>query len=194
MRSVYNMDFSKLVEEMKVPKKGRSDLNIFGGQCIEKDIMHFLEQWDLTAIPYRIWEYVSTIEFKKDTLPENTVLLERGRLFGDGGDLLLRRNSTGFNWRFIGSTGVRPPAGDYHVQNFWDVYPDVSFHQYRKTALLWGEFNGERRVENRVAAAKLDYPAEGKRIALVYKVFCHAGQVEFVWYTGLVEWEVADDA
>jgi len=41
-----------------------------------------------------------------------------------------------------------------------------------------------------VAAAKLNYPIIGERIQLDYKIFSHAGQVSFVWYTGLSEWKV----
>ncbi|NLG85433.1 MAG: hypothetical protein GX493_12705, partial [Firmicutes bacterium] len=59
--------------------------------------------------------------------------------------------------------------------------------------LVGGEFNGDRWIEDRVAAARLEYPQEGKRLVLKYKTYSRAGQVEFVWYTELTEWEGAGD-
>lgn len=183
-------DFTQLIEMARGPRKGCGDLSILAGLCPEKEILQFLAQWDLRGMPYRIWEYVSTIEFKQDnSLPYNIVLLERGRIFGVDGDLSLRRNDSGFEWCFIGPRGVRPPEGAFFVQDYWKDHSNICFLEYKKTALLWGEFHGERWVESRVAAAQLDYPHKGKRVALVYKAFSRAGQVEFVWYTGLKEWE-----
>ncbi len=197
MKPKHYVDFGQLSENVRQPQKGRHDLCILGGQCPEKEILSFLEQWDLTDMPYRIWEYASEIAFAQNTFPDNYPLLERGRLFGTGGDLSLRRNIGSFEWRFIGPAGIQPPTGDYHVQDFWDRDPKTGFHQYEKTALLWGAFDGQRWAENRVAAAHLDYPVKekvvGSRIKLSYKVFCRAGHVEFVWYTGLGEWRESSD-
>lgn len=192
MTAWLRVDFRKLVEEVCQPQVGQADLSIFGGQCTESYLLKFLEQWDLAGMPFRVWEYASEVVFKKCTLPQNIVLLERGRIFGEGGDLMLRRNGTTFGWRFIGPASIKPPAGEYGMQDYWKNHPKVMFHQYNGTALLWGKWNGERWVEDRVAAAKLDYPAIGQRIQLHYRVFSRAGQVEFVWYTGLSEWKEAN--
>jgi hypothetical protein len=189
MKSDWYVDFGKLAEKVRTPRIDQRELAIFSGFCPEQEFISFLAQWELNGIPYRIWEYVSTIEFQQETFPANIALLERGRLFGANGDLSLRRRDSGFEWRFIGSAGARPPIGDYQICNYWDDHFMISFHQYEKTALLWGEFNGEGWIESRVAAARLNYPIKGKRIELVYKEFCRVGQVEFVWYTGLQEWE-----
>ena len=120
-------------------------------------------------------------------------MLERGRLFGKDGDLTLRRNGSRFNWSFIGPTGIQAPKGDYDTKNYWskdNKYKKEAFHQYQEQTLLWGKWDGKRRSESRVAAAKLNYPIIGERIQLDYKIFSHAGQVSFVWYTGLSEWKV----
>jgi hypothetical protein len=193
MKSDWYVDFSKLTEKVRAPQIDQRELAIFGGFCPEQELISFLAQWELNGIPYRIWEYVSTIDFQQETLSTNITLLERGRLFGVNGDLSLLRSDSGFEWRFIGPVGAQPPTGDYLIRNYWDGRSKMSFHQYEKTALLWGEFNGKRWNESRVAAARLDYPIKGKRIELVYKEFCRSGHVEFVWYTGLKEWGGSND-
>ena len=189
------VDFATLVKEVQQPRYGRSDLSIWGGRCKEEDLLTFLQGWPLETIPYRIWEYVSEIEFDRDTLPNNPVLLERGRLFGEGGDLEIRRDGNTFLWRFIGPAGVRPPEGPYDARDFWATHSEeqthrqeeVRFHRREESVLLWGKFEPEkgRWEESRVGAARLEYPAAGERIRLRYYAFSRAGRVEFVWFTGL---------
>jgi len=189
MKSWGQVDFEELVAQIKQPQFGRDELTILGGQCIESELSELIKHWDLARMPFRIWEYCSEIVFEKDTHPENLALLERGRIFGEGGDLMLRRNGTSFIWRFIGPAGIKRPSGNYSTYDYWDRNRDLALHQEKKTALLWGEWNGGQWVENRVGAAKLNYPIAGKRIQLHYKTFTHAGFVEFAWYIGLSEWE-----
>jgi hypothetical protein len=187
------VDFAELVAEVKQPLFGRDELTILGGQCAESELLKLIEYWDLASMPFRVWEYCSEIIFEKDTLPNNLALLERGRVFGEGGDLMLRRSDKGFSWRFIGPAGIREPAGKYGMQKYWIKNQDAIFHQDQKKAILWGKWNGERWVEDKVGAAKLNYPASGQRVQLWFKVFSYAGQVEFVWYTGLSEWRDAEN-
>lgn len=189
MKPQSRVDFAKLAAEVRRAQCGRADLTILGGRCTESDLSRFLEQWDIAGMPYRIWEYASEIVLEQNTTPHNIALLERARLFGPRGDLMLRRDGADFDWRFIGPAGVKPPAGNHYTQDYWENHPMVTFHQYEEAALLWGKWNGQYWTDDRVAAAKLDYPAEGQRIELLYKAFSRAGQVEFVWYTGLSEWE-----
>lgn len=168
-------------------------MTILGGQCAENALQKFLGQWDLAEMPFRVWEYVSEVVFEKETLPKNVVLLERGRVFGKGGDLMLWRNGPAFGWRFVGPAGAKCPGGEYGVKNYWDFYPQVTFHVCEKAALLWGEQETEKDwIEDRVKSAKLSYPAEGKRVQLDYKIFTHADQVKFVWYFDLREWKEAE--
>lgn len=187
------VNFNDIVQMVTTqPLLGKEILSIWGGRCAEEDLLAFLQGWDLSNMPYRIWEYASEIVFEKGTLPKNAVLLQRGRLFGEDGDLELRRDGAEFAWRFIGKPEIRPPAGyDFDENNFWHRHSDVTFHQYKQTALLWGESQGDGFwFDDRVAGAQLTYPAvTGKRVQLHYKVFSRAGQVQFVWYTGLSEWK-----
>ena len=122
---------------------------IFGGYCAEKDLIGFIPQWKVT-FPFRIWEYVSEICFEKGKdIPENinVTLLERGRLFGEYGDLSLRRTGDGFNWTFIGPVGTQVPKGNYGTQSYWEEQKDHNnehehnakiFHQYKEKVLFMG--------------------------------------------------------
>lgn len=187
------VDFVKLTDEVKQPLCGPKDLTILGGKCTESNMEGLLQQWDLDEMPFRIWEYCSEIIFEKGKLPQNFVLLERGRVFGDGGDLMVRRNGTDFEWRFIGPAGIKKPTADYEPQNYWETNRDVMFHKREEAALLWGKWNGEQWIEDRVAGAKLNYPVAApkkeKRLQLKYTTFTRAGSVKFVWFAGLSEWE-----
>ncbi len=105
---------------------------------------------------------------------------------------MLRRNGMAFDWRFVGPAGIKPPEGEYGTKDYWKDHPEVTFHQYKETALLWGQWNGKGWTEDRVAAARLNYPAEGRRIQLHYRVFSYYGRIKFVWYTGTSEWKEED--
>jgi len=166
--------------------------------CPEDALTDFLAgwRWKKMEMPYRIWESTDRIDFErveKEASVPNVALLERGRLFGEGGDLDLRRDSDTFRWRFVGASEVCPPEGyDADENNFWKRYPDAAFHCYKEKALLWGKRRGERWHDDRVAAAKkLDYPApdDAERVRVEYNVYSRAGRVEFVWLTGLSEWK-----
>lgn len=188
------VDFPKLVEKVLNSRIDNSELAILGGQCTEKDLLNFIDQWR-TKFHFRIWEYASEIVFEiEKAAPSliNVSLLERGRLFGKDGDLSLRREGDRFYWNFVGPAGTHAPEGNFGTRNYWDTinkHRPKTFHQYHEKTLLWGELNNGRWHELRVAGAQLDYPVEGKRIQLEYKVLSNAGQISFVWYTGLSEWE-----
>lgn len=193
------VDFPKLVKNVLAPQVGKDELSIFGGYCVEQNLKDFIRQWKI-KFPFGIWEYTNEIIFKKENLTSwdiNVALLERGRLFGEEGDLTLRREGPCFNWFFIGPAGIQVPKGDYNARNYWeenDKKKDAKskakkFHQYQEKTLLWGKWDGKGWRESRVAAANLDYPHNGERIQLEYQIFSFAGQVQFVWYTGLSAWE-----
>jgi hypothetical protein len=192
------IEFDDLVNQVLESQVGEERPAIWGGAYAEDALIDFLAGWDLKGMPYRIWESTDRIDFERDSSAPNVALLERGRLFGPGGDLDLRRDDDTFRWRFVGAPGVRPPK-DYDAKenNFWaqDQNENTAFHCYEETALLWGERKGERWHDDRVAAAKLDYPApdDAERVQVEYKVYSRAGQVEFVWLTGVSEWKEEGD-
>jgi hypothetical protein len=190
-----------IVNRIKDPANhwGQDEFTIWGGRCAEGELLkNFLQNWKLKDMPYRIWEYVSEITFDKDSLPQNETLLEHGRVFGPGGDLTLRRDGADFRWHFVGQPEISPPDG-YRDNNFWDTHPDMKFHQWDNEALLWGKYadqdeNGNHRWhDDRVARAKLTYPVpdntKWERVMIKYWTFSRAGQVQFVWFRELIEWE-----
>lgn len=185
--------FDNLVKQVvDGPQVGQDDLAIWGGTCTEDKVNDFLTGWDLKDMPYRIWQYTDRINFEKNTLASNAALLERGRLFGLGGDLDLRRDGDEFRWRFVGDPGMRPPEEyDAKENNFWEQHPHAKFHCYIETALLWGKRKDDRWHDDRVAAADLDYPEMdgAKRVEVAYKAYSRAGRIEFVWLTESREWK-----
>jgi hypothetical protein len=195
-RDKYRVEFAELIEDVKQPLCSREHLAVWGGTCAEDALTDFLNGWPLERMPYRIWESTDRIDFGKNKPVSNITLLERGRLFGPGGDLDLRRDGGIFRWRFVGAPYVRPPQDcDTAGANFWAQHPDAAFHCYEETALLWGERKGERWHDDRVAAAELDYPAtdNAERVQVQYKVYSREGRVEFVWLTELREWKEESD-
>jgi len=200
MKDQQPVDLKKLVAEAQTSQVGQKDLSIWGGRCTEKDLLPFLESWSKQAqMPYRIWEYVSGIVFEKEKSPsaKDVVLLQRGRLFGEGGDLEVRRDGAEFSWRFVGPAGVQPPGG-YSAKDYWASHhnvEDVTYFQDEATALLWGEWEEKKEKwhDDRVGAADLKYPTSGKRVQVHYKTFSRGGRIAFVWYTGLSEWKEEDN-
>lgn len=193
--------FNEIVERVQRSRCGPNDVTILGGMCGSGDLEGFFGAWRFADMPYRIWEWTEGIVFAKDAPLKDAALLERGRLFGGGGDLMVRRHGETFQWRFVGPPGVRIPDGAAfgigEVEDYWASHTGVVFHQYEETALLWGVWDGERWKESRVGGAALDYPVDhpmkGRRVQLHYRVFSRSGQVEFVWYTGLSEWRGSDN-
>jgi hypothetical protein len=190
------VDFEDLVRQVRQPTVGQERLAIWGGMCAEDALSDFLAGWSLEQMPYRVWESTDRIDFEKDTSVSNVALLERGRLFGEGGDLDLRRDGAVFRWRFVGTPTICPPE-PYNAKenNFWAHHPEATYHCYEESALLWGERKGDRWHEDRVAAANLDYPApdDAERVQVRYRVYSRAGHVEFVWLTGVSDWKEEHD-
>ena len=208
----YVVDFKEIIREINNPANHytREELAIWGGTCAEADMRAFLQGWPLEKMPYRVWEYVSSIDLEKNTakesMPENMVFLEQARLFGDGGDLSLRRDDVDFRWHFVGETAITPPdvekititsADAFQQNNFWDQpqHRDISLLRDEEVVLLWGErYDGQPHwFDDRVARAILDYPADSswERVQLRYWTFSRAGQVEFVWLRDVEEWKEA---
>lgn len=166
------------------------------GETLEQAATGFLKLWELTRMPYRIWEYAHRITFTEPEVAEWS-LLERGRIFGEAGDLSLRRDGKRFLWHFIGQP---QPAAPKDAKDFWkhspecQVNPNFKMRRRRKreSALLWGEYDETRKRwhDDRVGWANLDYPLDlerkkennGTRVKIVYDLFTDRGQIAFVWW------------
>jgi hypothetical protein len=197
--SNYYAELEKIASHIKDgPKYGQPDLAIWGGKCAEDDLLTFLNEWQLKDMPYRIWEYVSEIEFSPQTTnqpPKNVSLLEHGRMFGPGGDLTLRRDGAEFRWHFVGQKKQPEPPTSGNPKDFWAVEQNkqLTFHRWTDKALLWGKHIGNGRWhDDRVARATLEYPTDDQaweRVMIEYDTFSQAGQMQFVWLRELVEWQ-----
>jgi len=188
------IDFRELAREVQKDDRywGKDQLAIWGGHCItEADVLKLLQDWPKgdEAMPYRIWEYSNRIDFEEKKLPQDAHWLERGRLFGPGGDLEVRRDGDRFYWHFVGRAGTQPPHGNLHAQDFWaQAEAGTRFFYNEDRALLWGERRKEfdRWFDDRAARAKLTYPWEqAGRVQVKFWTFSRAGRVEFVWLLGL---------
>lgn len=188
------IDFGKLVAELQDPGRqwGKDQLAIWGGWCRSADVLTLLQDWPQRdeTMPYRTWEYADQITIEEKTLPSNSERLERGRLFGPGGDLTVRRDGDRFRWHFVGKPDVQLPTGDFHAESFWAQPGEdqTEFYQREEQALLWGErpANFDLWFEDRTGQAKLKYPvAQPGRVRVKYQLFSRDGQVQFVWLLGL---------
>lgn len=188
------IDFGRLAQEVQDSNRywGNDKLAIWGGWCCtETDAMALLRDWPQRdkAMPYRIWEYTSEMVFEEKALPVDGRGLERGRLFGPGGDLSLRRDGDRFYWHFVGQPGMQPPDGDFHAQDFWgQAEAGTSFFRCKERSLLWGERQEgfDLWFEDRTGRARLRYPMDTTgRVQVEYQTFSRAGRVEFVWLLGL---------
>ncbi len=183
---------------MNATKVGKDKLSIWGGTCEAGQVLALIGNWPNRAqMPYRIWEYTSKITIGKDggddSEPEGYQYLERGRMFGETGDLTVRRDGEKFRWWFVGKLGTEPPAmcQEDATPYFANGCEDDTFNENLvNTALLWGSREDGRQNfwEDRVAGAPLTYPVDdnAKRVKIEYATYTRAGRVEFVWMKKLL--------
>lgn len=201
---------TQVVRLFNDPELGEGQLHIWGGklekndtETLEQVLEGFLAAWGLPSrqMPWRIWEYANRIQFKEEDAVLDAAqcsLLERGRVFGTGGDLSLRRDGDRWLWHFISTIAGPPTQGpDWDARNFWkerpdrEINPNLRLRQRTEKALLWGEYRKTEDDQNywhedRVARATLAYPhAPAKRLEIEYDVFTDGGQVAFTWWKGV---------
>ena len=189
------VDFKSEIDELLNPavQVGPGQVEIWGGEFPVEELARFLETWNLAsrAMEWRIWEYAHRIEFTRDSPPsEDLSLFERARLFGDDGDLTLRRDGDRVFWSFVGKAAPPVEGG----VSFWEKVPDARLRRWERTVLVWGEqqkrSSGTRPIgwhEDRVGWADLRYPhPPAGRLSLRYSEFSDGGQVAFVWWKELI--------
>jgi hypothetical protein len=196
-----SVNLQQLIEQMAQARREGTDLpTILGGRFAAARLDDFVEvwrqRWNEIEMPWRIWEYVSKIEFADG--PATTEYLQRGEVFGTGGHLSLRRDGNHWLWHYIGPWGQMPPVGfdqPPECEDFWRENQDVPLRCYEEQVLLWGEeivdeeqCPAGRWWEDRVAAARLEYPRELSGYSRVYLTFwryTESGRTAFVWYRAL---------
>jgi len=182
-------------EQPKEIKSG--DIAILGGTCSEMDALALVNAWPTRAqMTYGIWEFSDEIKWDAN-VPDTAEFLERGRLFGEGGDLALRRDGDHFRWRFVGPKGTQLQKGfkakepeKFDAKDFWQHEPSAVYYEETASAMLWGSREKDKNSifwEDRVAGANLNYPAppDAKRVGVLYHTYSRAGRVEFVWFREL---------
>lgn len=182
------IDFAAIVEEVRsAPSLGPDELIAWGGEFDAARLASFLDAWDFwkTEAVWKLWLWPHKILLSLDSdLPGDLAELERGRLFGEMGDLEVRRNGDLFLWRFVGDPGSAvQPAQFGSVADYWESSAPGRLCEYRRHALLWGQREEEDRWhDDRVAWADLRYPGVGGcgRVQLEYTEYLDGANVELV--------------
>jgi len=184
------MSRSKFAEEIDQLFKAENriaegDIQIWGGKIKEDGLQQFFSKWGQLDMPFVILETVSEITIRKnfDCSMLDPYIVDRIRIFGEGGDLDIRRDTVSFMWRYIGKTILHDGLKS-DKENFWEKNPGKTFFMEEKEALLWGKYKQEGLWhDNRVAKANLSYPVEGhpEAVKVRYKTMSDHGVIAFTW-------------
>lgn len=178
------------------------------------------KQWPVGETRWGMWEFVSGFQINEGAPPaaEQFPLLERAELFGKSGHLSCRRDESLIYWHFVGCKTIEVPS-DYGNQSYWkeDEHGSEEFFKREHHMLLWGERvkDGDEWTDSwfddRVGWAELKYPhvdkpksdnvenqpaaakKQNQRVQANCWQFTRAGQVAFVWLTGLSEYQPQEE-
>lgn len=164
-------------------------LHIWGGSIDETNLKPFLQSWDnaKATLEWAMIEEISrfyTIDLTHftDVLANGLNLLERARLFGEYGDLSLRREGQTFSWSFIGDTSQPWPPKPAETADFWQQHPRTILREVERTYRQWEP--EDKRVNP-------DWHKQigltGKQLELVQKHYIENGRIAFVRYVRFQE-------
>lgn len=191
---------------LKTPQLGPESLVAWGGAFDADQVEVFLKLWSLPcdAMSWGLWQWTDNIALLyQKPLPDDLDYLERGRVFGPGGDLALRRDGVQFLWQYVSQNTQSLPAAiqlpEYQVANYWTGRPATwRLRGYERTALLWGEYvpQAGHWYDDRVGWATLRYPPlEGKSVVQVrYVEYLYGGSIELVHLLGLEQGQDREEA
>lgn len=181
-----SIDFTQLYKQMQQATLQTSERPaILGGEFAAGQLSDFLHTWQAhwQAMPYRIWEHVSHIEFADQ--PPDPTYLQRADIFGESGHLSLRRDAQRWLWHYIGQPVT---LNAFQPEDFWQHHPNGQLRRYAESVMLWGD----RKVtsspwhDDRVAAANLTYPIDTTGcVYLHFWRYTEYGQTVFVQYREL---------
>src|SRR5438105_2416553 len=105
---------------------GPSHVAIRGGCFAVNRLEEFLTAWHLSrrGMPCAIWEWMHRLDFADGGVPADLDLLERGVVFGQEGNLSLRRDGEEVRWHFVGEPAVSLP-GAFSGVDFWERHGQV---------------------------------------------------------------------
>ena len=168
---------------------------VVGGVWTEESLADQLKGYQgKSELPWHIWEYTDSCTIGKGWLAQELRWLERVRLFGEGGDLDIRRNGNKFLWRYVGESEYSPR--DKKAQELGYPGTDVSpIYRRERTALLWGTRKGkqEQWFDDRVSGAALTYFSDPpslpekvvERVQVKFREYTQAGRTVAVWLMDL---------
>ena len=183
-----SINFEHLYAKMREAKLAEAERPaILGGEFPAERLNDFSSAWQTRweAMPYRIWEHISLIEFADE--PGQPEFLQRAEIFGEGGHLSLRRDSDRWLWRYVGEP-VNLSLNGFGALDFWEAIPNCQLRRYAESVILWSEQKVSDNLwsDGRVAAAQLDYPVTSDgRVHLHFWRYTENGQTAFVWYRKL---------
>lgn len=191
---------------LKTPQLGPESLAAWGGAFDANLLQDFLNLWTFSqgAMPWSLWQWTDDIALHYgESDPGDLNYLERGRIFGSGGDLALRRDGGQFLWQYVSQNIESLPdavqSAQYQVANYWTGRPKTwRLRGYERTALLWGEYVPQtgRWYDDRVGWATLRYPPlEGKSVVQIHYVeYLYGGSIELVHLLGLEQGQDREEA
>lgn len=178
------------------PAWGKEQFEVLGGRFLPGRWEAFLQAWQWPDEKrWGTWEFVSDFWINSGELPpiDKLSVLERVDLFGKSGHLSARRDGDVILWHFTGNYGLESLTEDFEAESYWILHQSETFDRKElKSAILWGRKEGDAWRDDRVGWARLVYPGVSSPHAqLTYWQFTHAGQVAFIWFTGLQDVEEA---
>jgi hypothetical protein len=189
--------FPSLVEQMKEDVLPIEDWpTVVGGRCGATELVDWLNGLDLSPMDVRIWYFTDHCTIGNDGPPGSVEFLERARLFGQGGDLDLRRDGEVFRWRYVGKAEHAP---DGEALAYLGEAKESPVYCREREALLWGtrENGQDQWFDDRVSGARLTYPVDRsslsgeteERVKVRFREYTQAGQTVAVWLLGLEAYE-----
>lgn len=184
-------DRAKLAEERM---KDASDLVIWGGEFKADALNDFLSAWGhaLKKLTWRMVELVSSFDVKRkdQDLFDDENDVERLRLFGEQGDLDIRRDGNRFYWRFIAENMDEWPDLGVYLEEDGDFFAVNPKHQFQVVTKCYYQWRGG---DDRVGLDLSSYFPQYKHgqgapgIDLKQEHYLVDGRVVFVRYVGYEE-------
>ncbi len=172
------------------------NLFIWGGQFHNEPparLEQFLQAWQADGSLVFRWMMVEEVDefyVKPASLPNliaQHTLLERARLFGEAGDLDIRRDADTIHWRFISEAHAAPPALPAWVNAVpfpWDERENQSFARHEQCYYQWRQDNQEQRVKRNWLE---DSSLAETGLMLRQVQYLENGRIAFVRYVNIEE-------
>jgi hypothetical protein len=130
-------------------------VHVWGGKFKreERPLSTFLNVWNSKESPQFQWSMVEHVNYFRaeqanmTKLAQEASLTERLRLFGEAGDLDIRRDGETIYWRFMSEQPIKlPDLSDFGVEECLEK--GSSFAKQEQSYLLWRRDKKEQRVKH----------------------------------------------